>query len=51
MSSRIGDMPTLKRTLSAWEKSRNKSGGRVRWQFTTEKARVKLQRLYPQVEG
>ena len=51
MSCRIGKMSTLKRKLSAWEKLRNESGGRVRWQFTTKKARVKLQRLYPQIEG
>ena len=51
MSCRIANMPTLKRKLSAWEKSRNKSGGRVRWQFTTAKARMKLQRLYPLIEG
>jgi hypothetical protein len=51
MSGRIGNVATLKRTLSAWQKSRNESGGKVRWQFTTAKARVKLQRLYPLIEG
>lgn len=51
MSCRIGNLPALTRKLSAWEKSRNKSRGRVRWQFTTAKARVKLQRLYPLIES
>jgi hypothetical protein len=51
MSRRIGDARSLKRQLSTWGQSRNSSGGRVRWQFTTAKARVKLQRLYPLIES
>ena len=51
MSRRIGSAPILKRHVSAWNGDRNRSGGRVRWQFTTDKARVKLHRLYPQIQG
>jgi hypothetical protein len=51
MSGRIGSAPVLKRHVSAWNRDRNRSGGRVRWQFTTDKARVKLHRLYPQIQS
>jgi hypothetical protein len=44
---RIPDMTTLKREVAAWEKSHNHNSKPVDWQFTTEKARVKLKRLYP----
>jgi hypothetical protein len=48
---RIGSAPVLKRHVSAWNKGRNRSGGTARWQFTTDEARVKLHRLYPQIQG
>jgi hypothetical protein len=51
MSQRIGSARVLKRHISAWTKTRNRSRGKVRWQFTTEKARVKLHRLYPQIQS
>jgi hypothetical protein len=51
ISGRIGSSAALKRKLSAWERARNTSGGKVNWQFTTEDARVKLHRLYPLIEG
>ncbi len=50
MSRRIGKAPILKRHVSSWNGDRNQSGGTVRWQFTTDKARVKLHRLYPQIQ-
>ena len=50
-SGRIGSAAALKRKLSAWEQSRNTSGGKVNWQFRTKDARVKLHRLYPLIEG
>ena len=31
--------------------SLNALGGQVDWRFTTEKARVKLKRLYPSIHG
>jgi hypothetical protein len=35
---------------TAWEAERNRTEAKVRWQFTTEKARIKLERLYPVIE-
>ena len=47
LSRRIGDAATLDHELAAWERRRNKEAGKVKWQFTTADARVKLRRLYP----
>jgi len=33
--------------VSAWEVERNTEEAKVRWRFTTEKARIKLEKLYP----
>jgi len=50
LSRRIPDKPTLKKEVAAWETYRNKRHAKADWQFTTENARVKLKRLYPQFE-
>jgi hypothetical protein len=36
--------------VAAWEADRNRRETKVRWQFTTEDARVKLEKLYPVFE-
>jgi hypothetical protein len=36
--------------VAAWEEERNRLEAKVRWQFTTEQARVKLEKLYPVIE-
>jgi len=33
--------------MTAWEGDRNSRGAPINWQFTNEKARMKLTRLYP----
>ena len=45
----LSDIPTVTAELTAWEVSRNQQKIGVEWQFTTEKARQKLQRLYPSI--
>jgi transposase len=40
----------LEGAVPAWEAARNLLRGRIRWQFTTADARVKLRRLYPGIE-
>src|SRR5882757_5529983 len=47
MDRRIGERKRLVSEIKAWEKRRNESGARVKWMFTTERARVKLARAYP----
>ena len=36
--------------VTPWEAHRNEAEAKVRWRFTTEKARVKLEKLYPVLE-
>ena len=50
LSRRIPDKQTLEKEAAAWERHRNKHHAKADWQFTTENARVKLKRLYPQFE-
>ncbi|MFN8864145.1 MAG: IS630 family transposase, partial [Flavobacteriales bacterium] len=33
--------------VKAWEDARNQKDVPVKWQFTTEDARIKLHKLYP----
>jgi hypothetical protein len=48
LDRRIGERGVLTAEIEAWEHQRNASDARVHWQFTTEKARDKLARAYPQ---
>jgi hypothetical protein len=50
LDRRIPDRDTLTREVAAWEHQRNTAECKVRWQFTTAKARIKLRRLYPVIE-
>ena len=50
LDRRIPDMPTLRREVAAWERERNAAVVKVDWQFTTDKARVKLKKLYPTIQ-
>jgi hypothetical protein len=34
--------------IAAWEHQRNASGARIKWMFTTDKARAKMGTAYPQ---
>ena len=46
---RIDSIVLLNSELNAWTTGRNQNRTAVNWQFTTEKARIKLRRLYPQL--
>jgi transposase len=50
LDRRIGDREQLVAEITAWEQQRNASGARIKWMFTTEKARTKLGRAYPHHE-
>jgi len=50
LDRRIPDMATLQQEAKAWYRKRNTKQKAVDWQFTTEKARIKLKRLYPQIQ-
>jgi hypothetical protein len=47
LDRRIGDRQQLVAEITAWERQRNAAGARVKWMFTTERARDKLARAYP----
>ena len=47
LDRRIGAREVLVSEIEAWERQRNSSGARVKWKFTTQKARDKLARAYP----
>jgi hypothetical protein len=47
LDRRIGDRQQLVTEITAWEYQRNAAAARVRWMFTTERARAKLARAYP----
>jgi hypothetical protein len=50
LDRRIPDVPALRSEAAAWYVRRNANQKSVNWQFTTDTARVKLKRLYPQIE-
>ena len=47
LDRRIGDRAVLNTEMAAWQRQRNASGARIKWKFTTQKARQKLARAYP----
>ena len=47
MDARIPDQETLKKQVAAWQEKRNAISSPMQWRFTTDDARVKLQKLYP----
>jgi transposase len=49
LNRRIGNIETMKKEVKAWEEDRNNKEATINWQFTNDKARVKLKRLYPTI--
>src|SRR4051794_36846106 len=47
LSRRIAHQDTLKRQIEGWEERRNAARPQIKWQFTTQDARIKLRSLYP----
>ncbi len=47
LDRRIGERDVLNAEIEAWQRQRNASGARIQWKFTTQKARDKLARAYP----
>jgi hypothetical protein len=43
----VPDTNTVQQEIADWEHHRNDARATVHWRFTTDKARTKLQRLYP----
>jgi transposase len=47
LDRRIATHEHLVSQIAAWERQRNASGVRIKWMFTTDKARAKMGRAYP----
>jgi transposase len=48
LDRRIASRECLVAEIAAWERQRNASGARIKWMFTTAKARAKMRRAYPE---
>nr|MCC5635648.1 transposase [Nostoc sp. CHAB 5844] len=47
LERRISDIEILRQEIDAWEQQRNHQKVKIDWRFATSDARVKFQRLYP----
>ena len=50
LSGRIDNIPKIRSEVAAWQCHRNNLNAKINWQFTPDKARTKLRRLYPTLE-
>jgi hypothetical protein len=50
LNRRIDDIVVVRKEVPAW-KFRTNTNAKVKWQFTTEDAWIKLARLYPTIES
>jgi hypothetical protein len=51
IGGRVPDRESLSMRSKTWERERNRAKVKVNWQFRTADARIKLRRLYPQVQS
>ncbi len=49
LQERMGTQENLARQVRAWQNTRNQTATQVNWHFSTQDARIKLKRLYPQL--
>jgi hypothetical protein len=50
LGERVGSESELRERVTTWEADRNDSFRGIDWQFRTPDARIKLRRLYPQIQ-
>jgi len=51
LNRRMDSLDQVTAAVSAWQKRRDNAKAKIKWQFTTRDARVKLRRLYPTLDG
>jgi len=51
LGDRVPDEAALRRRVKAWTQDRNHREVQINWHFTTADARIKLRRLYPQIQS
>jgi len=49
LKKRVPTLKEMKKQVTVWFKERNKLEKKINWRFTTDDARIKLKRLYPQL--
>lgn len=49
LNRRIDNIKTMEKEAKAWQESRNNKEAKINWQFTNDKARIKLKKLYPTI--
>jgi len=49
LNRRIGERQTLLAEINAWKQQRNDASAKIKWMFTTDRARDKLARVYPKI--
>lgn len=50
LGRRIASAEKLETEIKSWEGERNRAAEKIKWQFTTERARTKMQRQYRKIE-
>ena len=50
LDRRIDNPKRLVSEIAAWERQRNAAGARIKWMFTTDRARAKMGRAYPEIQ-
>lgn len=50
LDRRIDSQQCLIAEIAAWQRQRNAAGAQIKWLFTTDKARAKMGRAYPQIK-
>ncbi|AKB72950.1 Mobile element protein [Methanosarcina mazei C16] len=50
LKRRMDNIEFVRKEVLAWQNYRNNKNSKVKWQFTTDDARIKLSRLYPTIE-
>ena len=50
IGGRVPDAIALTARAKSWQQDRNAAKVKVNWHFTTADARIKLRRLYPQIQ-
>lgn len=51
LNRRIGTIEEMKTEVKAWQQERNNKEAKINWQFTNDKARVKLKKLYSTISS
>lgn len=49
LNRHISKIEKVKHEVLAWQNHRNNKDSKINWQFTTNKSRIKLKRLYPSI--